>query len=75
MLKYEDIKNETAELFATTVNAAWGKICAGDKAANCGKLGYDQLALGGFETNGPTGDFSISKELDEMARQNELDFG
>ena len=31
--------------------------------------------MGGFETNGPKGDFSLSKELDEMAKRNALGFG
>ncbi|CAL6116249.1 Hypothetical_protein [Hexamita inflata] len=35
---------------------------------------YDQLAPGGFETDGPKGDKSASKELDEMTKKNALQF-
>ncbi|CAL6028833.1 Conserved_hypothetical protein [Hexamita inflata] len=75
MAKYQDIHNETAELFCTATNAVWGKICQQDKANPHLKISYDQLALGGFETNGPKGDYSASKELDEMAKKNALEFG
>ncbi|CAL6032606.1 Conserved_hypothetical protein [Hexamita inflata] len=39
------------------------------------KISSNQLALGGFETNGPKLDYSTSKELDEMTKKNALEFG
>lgn len=74
-LKAQDIRNDLHELFATAVTAAWAKLCAGDKAKDAGRVSHDQLALGGFETNGPRGDYSASAKFNQIAKDYGLDFG
>lgn len=74
-LKAYDIRNDLHELFATAVNSAWAKLCVGDKAKDAGRVSHDQLALGGFETNGPRGDYSGSAKLSQIAKEYNLDFG